>query len=86
MASREPIKVKWIWPVLILIILAGVPWYFPRGAVQPVVLGFPLWAFVSLMMSLLLSVFLYYVITHHWKMEKPPSQEPESQRTGGERK
>ncbi|HHW25724.1 MAG TPA: hypothetical protein GXX23_00065 [Firmicutes bacterium] len=86
MDIREPIKVKWIWPVLIAIILLGVPWYFPQGAVEPIILGFPLWAFVSLVMSVVLSLFLYYVVTNHWRMENPSGQAPEGRKAGGESK
>jgi len=69
MDFKEPIKTKWIWVVLAIIILAGVPWYLPEGTYNPIIFGFPYWAFISLISTIALAIFLNYVIDKFWDME-----------------
>ena len=68
-AVKEPIKYPWIWVVLVIIILAGVPWYLPKGTIYPIILGFPYWAFISIVATIVLSAFLVYVMYNYWDME-----------------
>lgn len=82
---REPVRVKWIWPVLIAIILLGVPWYLRQGAIEPIIMGFPYWALISVIMTVVLSVFLGYVILNWWSMESLLREEPAKSDGGGER-
>lgn len=65
---REPITVAWIWAVLAAIVLLSIPWYLPQGTIYPIILGFPYWAFISVVMSVVLAVFLGYVINNWWDM------------------
>lgn len=65
---KEPIQKKWIWIVLGFIVLAIVPWYFPKSAVEPFVLGFPLWAFISTFFSLVLCAFLSWICLSQWNL------------------
>lgn len=67
---REPIRIGWIWAVLVVIILLGVPWYLPVGSIYPIIAGFPYWAFISLVMSVALSAFLTYVVRNWWDMSE----------------
>lgn len=83
---REPVRIKWIWPVLAAIILLGVPWYLPKGSIDPIIIGFPYWAFISLVMTVALSLFLAYVILSCWSMEKLPDEDSRKARGGGGRK
>ncbi|RCW78241.1 hypothetical protein DER71_1593 [Halanaerobium sp. DL-01] len=69
MDFKEPIKTKWIWVVLAIIILSGVPWYLPEGTYNPIILGFPYWAFISIISAVALAIFLNYVIDKFWNME-----------------
>ena len=66
---KEPIKIKWIWIVLLVISLISVPWYLPKGTIYPIVLGFPFWTFISFVSAVGLSIFLNYVISNCWDME-----------------
>lgn len=66
---KEPIQHKWIWVVLVFIALAGVPWYLPVNTIYPIILGLPYWAFISLVASIALGIFLNYVIKNCWEME-----------------
>ena len=65
---KEPIKKPWIWIVMIVILVLGVPWYFPESAVYPIIFGFPLWAFVSVIMTVVLSWYLSYLCKHEWNI------------------
>jgi uncharacterized membrane protein (DUF485 family) len=64
--KKEPIHYPWIWVCLVLIVVFSVPWYLPKTAVNPIILGFPLWAFIALIMSVVLSGFLSYVVNRYW--------------------
>ncbi len=65
---KEPIKKKWIWIGLVLIVLAIVPWYHSVKAVEPIILGFPFWAFLSGIFSLVLCGYLSWLCTHEWNI------------------
>ena len=65
---KEPIRKKWIWIGLVLLILAIVPWYFPAAATEPYILGFPLWAFISTAFSILLSAYLSWLCVSQWNI------------------
>ncbi|HHW17614.1 MAG TPA: hypothetical protein GXX30_01765 [Firmicutes bacterium] len=83
---REPVRIKWIWPVLVAIILLGVPWYLPQGSIEPIIMGFPYWAFISFIMTIALSLFLGYVILNCWSMESLLDDESGNTKAGGGRK
>ncbi|SDJ26847.1 hypothetical protein [Salimicrobium halophilum] len=72
---REPIKKKWIWIGVVLIMLAIVPWYFPKGGEVTFVLGFPAWAFVSLMFSLVLCGYLSWLCATQWNIVEDLEEE-----------
>lgn len=65
---KEPIRFKWIWVALAVISLASVPWYLPQGSIYPIILGFPYWAFISVVSTVVLAGFLTYVIKNYWDM------------------
>ncbi|MDA0566336.1 hypothetical protein LG943_18740 [Streptomonospora sp. S1-112] len=65
---REPIRKPWIWIVLALLLLAGVPLYWPPGTVEPIVLGLPLWALVTVASSVLLSAYLSWLCLTQWSV------------------
>lgn len=81
---KEPIQFKFMWLILVVIVLIGVPWYFPKGAIHPIVLGFPLWAFISLLASIALSIFLGYFINNCWDMEKLKEKKAEENQGGAQ--
>jgi len=49
------------------ILFAGVPWYWTEDTVRPFILGLPIWAFVSLAMSVVLAATAAWIIIRHWK-------------------
>lgn len=64
--TKEPIRKKWIWIVMVLILVGNVPWYLPVGTVTPIIFGFPYWAFISLIFSLILCGYLSWLCLHEW--------------------
>lgn len=79
---KEPIQFKKMWLIFIIIALVSVPWYFPEGAIQSVILGFPLWGFISLVASIALSIFLGYFINNCWDMESIKEDQVEESEGG----
>lgn len=68
--KKEPIKNVKIWIIFAFIFFLGVPWYLPVGTYEPIILGFPYWAFIVLLMSVVLSGFLTYVLKYEWNLEE----------------
>lgn len=79
--TREPIRKRWIWPVLILIVLAGVPWYLPQGTIRPVIFGVPFWLLLSVGFAVLFSAILSWICTRHWNLVE---DQEDSERAGEE--
>ncbi|MDA2810475.1 hypothetical protein O4J56_07485 [Nocardiopsis sp. RSe5-2] len=67
-APREPIRRPWVWIVTAVLIVGGVPWYWPPGTVHPLVLGVPLWALVSMAFTVALAAHLSHVCRTQWAM------------------
>lgn len=65
---KEPVRKPWIWIVMALIMLSGIPWYLPTGTLQPVVLGVPYWMFISIVSSLVLCGYLSWVALNEWEI------------------
>lgn len=65
---KEPIRKKWIWIVLVLIMFGNVPWYFADSMVEPYVFGFPLWGFIILVFSVILSAYLSWLCMTQWNI------------------
>ena len=57
---------RWAVPLYFTLFVLGVPWYFPEGAVHPVIWGFPAWAAMSLLCSVGLSLVTAYLVLRHW--------------------
>lgn len=77
---KEPIRKPWIWVALTVIVLAGIPWYLPRGTVQPVFLGIPYWMFIAVASSLVLCGFLSWLCLNEWDVVEA---EEEAERASG---
>ncbi|MDW7668381.1 MAG: hypothetical protein SCJ93_06115 [Bacillota bacterium] len=74
---KEPIKVKWIWPVIAIISLLTIPWLFPQGSYYPIIAGFPLWMVVSILATIALAIFLNFVVDKFWDMEQLVEEDSE---------
>ncbi len=71
---REPIRSPWIWAVMVVIILGGVPLYLPAGATEPLVLGIPYWMALAVVFSLLFSAFTSWVCLRWWNLAEPEEE------------
>lgn len=78
---KEPIRKPWIWVVLTVIVLAGIPWYLPQGTVRPIFLGIPYWMFIAVASSLALCGFLSWLCLTQWEVVEA---EEERERAGRE--
>ena len=65
---KEPIRKKWIWIGLVIIVLGNVPWYFSDSMVEPYIIGFPFWAFIILVFSVILCAYLSWICLTQWKI------------------
>ncbi|WP_085994269.1 hypothetical protein [Oceanobacillus senegalensis] len=63
---KEPIRKKWIWIVLVFIVLGNVPWYLPAGTFEPLILGIPYWAFIVVLFSIILCGYLSWLCITEW--------------------
>ncbi|WP_017975067.1 hypothetical protein [Actinopolyspora halophila] len=75
---REPIRAPLAWSGLLLLVLAGVPWYLPEGTIGPVVLGFPLWTLFAVFSSLALCGYLSWMLLYHWETPEQHAETPEA--------
>lgn len=55
--------------IFLCIVALTVPWYLPQGSYEPIIFGFPYWALISIFMSIVLAVFMSWVIKTQWKEE-----------------
>lgn len=58
----------WIWLVYTLLIIAGVPWYWP-AEFEGTLFGIPTWTLCSLAASLAASCFTAWLLLTRWPVE-----------------
>ena len=60
----------WILAVYFLFLVTGIPWYWSDD-VSRLVLGFPVWFFVAIIVSIATSVFTAFILLRYpWKIEE----------------
>ena len=60
----------WILAVYFLLVVIGIPWYWPDD-VSRLVLGLPVWFFVAILVSVCASVFTAFLLLRYpWKIEE----------------
>jgi len=67
---KEPIKNYKVWLGFLIIFILLNPWYFPSRGEPVLIFGVPLWALVIILMSLVLSLYITYVIHYHWDTDE----------------
>ena len=67
--DREPIRTRWFVPAVILLLVFNVPWYLPGTLESRLVGGLPLWTWIALATSLLLSVVTACASLWAWRDE-----------------
>ncbi|MFC3419091.1 hypothetical protein ACFOLA_06325 [Salinicoccus hispanicus] len=73
--TREPIRNYKIWLGFLIIFILLTPWYFPSAEEPVLIYGVPLWALVIIGVTVLLSLYITYVIRYHWDIEDEESEE-----------
>lgn len=64
----------WILAVYFLLVVTGIPWYWPDD-VSRLVLGLPAWFFVTILVSFCASVFTAFILLRYpWKTEEEPDE------------
>ena len=64
---QEPRKTPVVWVVYLLLFAVAIPWYWPTGYRGHPVMGFPLWAAVTVAAVLLLALWTAFVISRYWR-------------------
>lgn len=77
---REPIRSPWLWVALVIVILAGVPFYLPPGSTQPLIAGVPYWLIISLAATLAFSTITCWACLRAWNLAEP-EEEAEGRRS-----
>jgi len=63
----------WIFSVYLLFLLVGIPWYWPQDNIA-LLLGIPVWAFISIFIALLSAIFTAWIFLY------PPDSKNKSDR------
>ncbi len=66
---REPIQQRWYIPLVLLIVVVSVPWYWKQGVTGKIIAGLPLWIWVTILCSLAISVVTATMALWHWDDE-----------------
>lgn len=80
---KEPIRKPWIWIVIVIILLAGIPWYLPLGTVEPVFFGVPYWMLIAVASSLALCGFLSWLCLNQWEVVEAEEERERASRKEG---
>ena len=67
---EEPRRKPGVWLVYVLLLALAIPWYWPEGYRGPLLLGFPLWAAVTVLCVILLAGWTCRVIAACWRDEE----------------
>ena len=66
---REPIQQRWYIPLVLLFVVASVPWYWKQGVTGKIIAGLPLWIWITILCSLAISVITATMALRHWDDE-----------------
>lgn len=64
---KDPAKLS-IWLGFLVLFLALVPWYFPKGSVN-CIFGIPSWGFFIIVFLVVLVAYINFVISRKWDIE-----------------
>ncbi|GAA4942990.1 hypothetical protein EV188_104244 [Actinomycetospora succinea] len=71
---REPIRTPWLWVAIGVVVLVGVPWYLPTGAIEPLVGGIPFWLLISVGATLAFSALTCWACLRDWNLAEPAEE------------
>lgn len=64
--EREPAKQRWYLPAILFLVIFSVPWYFVPGRIGNVLLGLPVWVWLSLGCAVALSCLTAIAVLRFW--------------------
>ncbi len=68
--KREPTQQRWFLPLIFLLIAISIPWYRKPGEIGRIVLGLPVWVWVALLASALISLVTAIMSIYFWRDEE----------------
>lgn len=71
---REPIRRPRLWVALGLVIVIGIPGYWPTDGIDPLVLGLPLWFWIAVLASVAFAGTLSYACLRLWNLAEPAEE------------
>jgi len=79
-SPKEPIRKPWIWVLTVLILLASIPWYLPKGSIGFVLLGVPYWMLISVAFTLIMCGYVSWLCFTQWDVVEAEEEEARSAR------
>lgn len=64
--KREPLQQIWFLPLIVVLLAASIPWYRKSGEVGSIVAGLPVWVWMALVCSALISIVTAVVALFFW--------------------
>lgn len=65
----------WILTVYLLLLVLGIPWYWPDN-ITTLVFGLPLWVFVAILVSVCASIFTAFILlSFSWNTDIDSNEE-----------
>jgi len=80
MKSEEPFHIWLLWAPYLLLLLVATPWYWqflPEPLAVRTVMGMPLWAMVSVLASLAVSIYTAVLLMKRWPAELAEQEQPQ---------
>lgn len=70
----EPATRRWYIPLLLVLIVISIPWYFSEGHVGRVIAGFPVWIWIALGSAFGVALLTACAILRFWKDDGPDGE------------
>ncbi len=81
---REPIQQRWYIPLVLLIVVVSVPWYWKQGVTGKIIAGLPLWIWITILCSLVISVITATMALRQWDDEDVSGRGEEEKNSGNQ--
>ena len=65
--ADEPMRHRWFLPAVVAILVVSVPWYLPSSIGGRLVLGIPVWTWITILCGLLLAVVTAFASLRLWR-------------------
>ena len=69
--SDEPLKQRWYIPAVLVLIVLSVPWYFATGHTGRIIGGLPVWVWITLACSFVVSCLIAIAVLRFWNEDAP---------------